>query len=220
MRHPETESIAEIQRHLTVPLINAGNGTDQHPTQALVDWYTLLKWRPDVGSVNCPADKKIRIGVVGEPNTMRAVRSFLLCAPYFAPGIEEITIISGSDNPIEGAIEERLRGANIRVEFESSLTKVLPTLDAVYINSIALLEDGYHELASDYRLHRGSPLKKDAVILHPFARKGELDPSLDETPHNLYFAQAAGAVFIRQALLICVLGRLAALPGSVLYLAK
>ena len=56
--------------------------------------------------------------------------------------------------------------------------------------------------------------------MHPLARRQELSPHLDDTRHNLYFAQAAGAVYLRQALLICVLGRLASLPTSVLYLAS
>ena len=221
MRHPKAEAIPEIRKNLTLPLINAGNGTDQHPTQALVDWYTLLKWRPGIGSGTLPLEQRLHIGVVGEPNSMRAMRSFLLIAPFFASSIRELSIISPSDNPIAGTIEARLKAAGINVSTSKRLGPVLPNLDVVYINSIALLADGgYHELASDYRLSKDSPLKPGSVILHPFARRGELDPDLDPTPHNLYFAQAAGAVYIRQALLICLLGRLAALPGSILYLAK
>lgn len=221
MRHPKSEAIGEVRRNLTLPLINAGNGTDQHPTQALVDWYTLLKWRPEIGAPAVRGDRRVHIGVVGEPNSMRAVRSFLMMAPFFAASISELTIISPSGAQLEGEIAQRLAAAGIQVSVGRSLTQILPHLDVVYINSIALLADGgYHELARDYRLDAQSRLKRDAVILHPFARRGELDPSLDETAHNLYFAQAASAVFIRQALLICLLGRLAALPGSVLYLAK
>ena len=220
MRHPRTEAVAEVRQNLTLPLINAGNGTGQHPTQALVDWYTLLKWRPEICADEVPESQRLHIGVVGEPNSMRAVRSFLLMAPFFAPAIGRLSIISPSEDPLEGELERRLTAAGIQFSVGSRLAPVLPELDVVYINSIALLEDGYHELASDYRLHRGSDLKRDAVILHPFARRGEVDPHLDTTPHNLYFAQAAGAVFIRQALLICVLGRISALPGSFLYLAK
>ncbi len=92
---------------------------------------------------------------------------------------------------------------------------VTEDLDVVYMNSIALLGDSYKTLDSRYRLHAESKLKPDAVILHPMARRSELDTSLDLTPHNLYFAQAAGAVFIRQAILICLLGRVAAIPGSI-----
>ena len=76
----------------------------------------------------------------------------------------------------------------------------------------ALFGDSYKALDSRYKLDAQSGLKMDAVILHPLARLDELDTSLDKTPHNLYFSQAHGAVFVRQALLLAVLGRLDRLP--------
>ena len=79
----------------------------------------------------------------------------------------------------------------------------LPSLDVVYINAIVWSGGGYQEHGSEYRLSKDSPLKKDAIILHPLARGEELSTDLDETDHNWYFAQARGAVFIRMALLTC-----------------
>jgi aspartate carbamoyltransferase catalytic subunit len=75
------------------------------------------------------------------------------------------------------------------------------------MNSIALLGDSYKQLDSRFQLNAQSPLKKDAVVMHPLARRDELDVSLDGTDHNLYFAQAASAVFSRQAVLLTVFGR-------------
>ena len=91
----------------------------------------------------------------------------------------------------------------------------LPDLDVIYMNSIAFLGDSYKTLDSRYKLNAESPLKEDAVILHPLARREELDTSLDKTSHNLYFSQAHGAIFMRQALLMAVLGRLKALPSFI-----
>ena len=85
---------------------------------------------------------------------------------------------------------------------------VLSDLDVIYMNSIALLGDSYRELDGRFKLRADSDLKEGAVIMHPLARRDELDTSLDATAHNMYFAQAAGAVFLRQAVLIAVLGRL------------
>ena len=96
----------------------------------------------------------------------------------------------------------------------------MPDLDVIYMNSIALLEGNYELLDAGFQLSSASPLKRDAVVLHPLARRDELDESLDSTAHNLYFAEAAGAVFLRQALLISVLGRIESLPDSILYLAS
>ncbi len=220
MRHPKSEAVSQLQTHLRLPLINAGNGTDEHPTQALVDWYTLLKWRPELCASELPRSKRIRLGIIGDPSTMRTVRSFLYLACCFAPAISELYIISPNKSEPTGALKRSLSSAGIPLTTTDKLGPILPSLDVVYINSIALLDDGYHELSGDYNLSASSRLKKGAVILHPFARRGELAEDLDGTEHNLYFAQAAGAVYLRQALLICLLERLTALPGGVLYLAK
>ena len=73
----------------------------------------------------------------------------------------------------------------------------------VYINAIAWVGDSYEEYGLKYILNRDSPLKKDAIILHPLARGKELSTDLDDTSHNWYFDQARGAVYIRMALLTC-----------------
>ncbi|HSP41636.1 MAG TPA: hypothetical protein VLO11_02090, partial [Luteolibacter sp.] len=75
--------------------------------------------------------------------------------------------------------------------------------------------DSYKKLDSRFKLTAESPIKKSAVILHPLARLDELDTSLDKTSHNLYFSQAHGAVFVRQALLLAALGRLKSLPNLI-----
>src|SRR3546814_18296718 len=75
------------------------------------------------------------------------------------------------------------------------------------MNSIAFLGDSYRSLDSRFKLNQDSELKEDAVVLHTLARLDELDPNLDGTHHNLYFTQAHGAVFMRQALFISLLNR-------------
>ena len=104
-------------------------------------------------------------------------------------------------------LEHRVNDSTIPIEYTNDITEVLGDLDVIYINSIALLGDSYRRLDHRYKLDASSKLKRGAVIMHPLARRDELDVSLDDTEHNLYFAQAAGAVFSRQALLVSVLGR-------------
>ena len=82
---------------------------------------------------------------------------------------------------------------------------VLPTLDVVYINAIAWTGDSYESHGTKYALNADSDFKPGAIVLHPLARGAELDRNLDDTPHNWYFAQARGAVFIRMALLSATL---------------
>lgn len=219
MRHPRTEAIDEIAQNLTLPLINAGNGTGEHPTQALLDWYALLKWRPDLAS-KLPAGKKLHLGIVGTPRNMRAVKSFLRTSLLFRGAIDRITVISETAEPIGPRLLVDTDASPIDVRIVDRLDDVVGELDVIYMNSIALLEGNYELLDAGFRLTADSRLKHDAVILHPLARRDELDESLDSTPHNLYFAEAAGAVFLRQALLISVLGRIESLPDSILYLAS
>ena len=214
VRHPDTNSLDALRENYTGPLINAGNGSGQHPTQALVDWYALLKWRPDLASENCAADKQIHLGVVGTPGSMRAVNSFVQLALLFEPAIKHLTVVSEMADPLGARLTKRVHGSSIDIEVTNDIQQVLPDLDVIYMNSIAFLGDDYKVLDSRYKLDATSPLKPSSVILHPLARRDELDTNLDESAHNLYFAQAAGAVFVRQAILTAVLARTGALSDA------
>lgn len=214
MRHPETDSVELVRQNLTAPLINAGNGTGQHPTQALLDWYALLKWRPVLASDACPKEARIHLGVIGTPGSMRAVNSFVQLALLFQPAVERITIVSEMADPLGATLSRRSREVGVDISVTNDIREVLPELDVIYMNSIAFLGDDYKTLDARFKLDRSSPLKPGSVIMHPLARRDELCTSLDETPHNLYFAQAAGAVFVRQAVLTAVLARCGALADA------
>lgn len=217
MRHTETDSIERVRECLMRPLINAGNGSGEHPTQALTDWYALLKWRPDL-LLPEPRGDKIHLGIVGTPGSMRAVKSFVLLALLFEAHISKITVVSEMADPLGLELGRADEASRVPIEVCQDLRDVLPELDVVYMNSIAFLGDSYRDLDASFRLTSESPLKEGAVVMHPLARKSELDRSVDDTDHNLYFAQAGGAVFVRQALLVSVLGRLRALPDHLHYL--
>jgi aspartate carbamoyltransferase catalytic subunit len=146
---------------------------------------------------------------------MRAVKSFLLTALLFPGSIKRITVISEMVDSLGEKPAEQVDESPIQVDRAHDLQKVIGDLDLIYLNSIAFLGDSYRNLDGRYKLNAQTALKEDAVVMHPLARNDELDTSLDNTPHNLYFAQAAGAVFLRQALLICLLGRIANLPPSI-----
>ncbi|MCB0279152.1 MAG: aspartate carbamoyltransferase [Calditrichaeota bacterium] len=214
MRHPETSAIEEIMQTLRIPLINAGNGTGEHPTQALADWYAILKWRPDLKS-EVSNDKKIHLGIIGTPGTMRAVKSFLRMSIIFKDVIREISFISEMADPLGQELLDELKAAGIDFRIVHDINNVLNDLDVIYMNSITFINDSYLSLDATFRLDKNSRLKKDAVVLHPLARLDELDTNLDNTTHNLYFTQAHGAVFIRQALLIAIQNRLDRLPKNI-----
>lgn len=213
MRHPDTNSIDEIRKNLQRPLINAGNGSGHHPTQALIDWYALLKWRPELRHEDCPEDRRVHLGIIGTPGSMRAVKSFLRLALLFSGAVKRITLISELADPVGLELTDSIEESPIPIDMTNDAQEVMPDLDVIYVNSIAFLGDSYRNLDTRYKLNRSSNLKKDAVIMHPLARNDELAEDLDSTEHNLYFAQAAGAVFVRQTLLTAVLDRLGRISG-------
>lgn len=215
MRHTDTSSVSEIQQTLRIPLINAGNGTGEHPTQALADWYALLKWRPELGTEKVETSKQIHLGIIGTPGSMRAVRSFLILSLLFKNAIQSITIVSELADPLGTDLEDLLKDSQIKYAIENDLKIVENHLDVLYMNSITFLGDAYRSLDSRFQLTRQSNLKPEAVIMHPLARKNELSTHIDQTEHNLYFSQAAGAVYLRQALYLCILDRLDRLPRSI-----
>jgi aspartate carbamoyltransferase catalytic subunit len=207
LRDIHEESVYDMLPSLRVPIINAGNGIDEHPTQALTDLYALFKWRPELTQDNSADEDKIRIGVVGVPNRMRTVRSLLLLLSLFSNAIHEVVIVTDKDEPFDHGQLEELVESGLNVRISRSLNKELPELDVVYINSIAWVGDSFEKLGENLALTSQSPLKKGAIIMHPLARGSELSTDLDNTEHNWYFAQARGAVYIRMALLTSVVQR-------------
>ncbi len=220
MRHTETDSIDELQTKLRLPLINAGNGSGEHPTQALADWFAILKWKPELKNDLIEEKDKIHLGILGTPGSMRAVNSFLRMSLLFKSGVRKITIISEMADPLGPELEDQLNKSGIESSTTNDITEVLSDLDVVYMNSIAFLGDSYKTLDSRFKIDETSELKKNAVVLHPLARLDELDPIIDGTNHNLYFTQAHGAVFVRQALMISVLNRFDRIPKESLHLKK
>lgn len=206
LRDVNENSVIEMMETLRIPIINAGNGTDEHPTQALADVYTILKWHPQL--MNGKA-APIKIGIIGVPSRMRTVRSLLILLNRFADAIDEVVIIhDGKTKELfsEGQ-KEGLEEAGLKIRTTTELNAELPNLDVVYINAISWVKDDYEVMGESLKLSIDSPLKPGSIILHPLARGDELSPSLDNTPHNWYFAQARGAVFVRMALLTCLTQR-------------
>jgi len=205
LRDSNEKAVYEMLESLRIPIVNGGNGIDEHPTQAMADIYALLKWRPALCNPEAEGTQRIRFGIIGVPGEMRTVRSLLILISLFAPAFEEVVIITDESSPFAEGQREELEKAGLSLRVTAELDKELPDLDVVYINAIAWVGDDYKELGTRYRLNAASPLKAGAAIMHPLARGAELARDLDSTAHNWYFAQARGAVFMRMALLSTIL---------------
>lgn len=201
LRDSNETAIYEMLEVLRIPIINAGNGTDEHPTQALADMYTIFKWRPALMMEGIKEEDKVTIGIIGNPGRMRTVRSLLLFLSRYSESFKEVVIVCNSDEPFDKEQREELEAEGMTLRLSRDLDSELPSFDIVYINAIAWVGNTYEEHGIEYKLSKNSPLKKSAIILHPLARGEELDTDLDDTSHNWYFAQARGAVFSRMALM-------------------
>ncbi len=205
LRDRNEDSVFEMIDTLRVPIINAGNGIDEHPTQALADLYTVFKWRPELTGPN--VTERVRFGVIGNPRKMRTVRSLLRLLCLFSSVIEEVVIVNPETDLFDDGERERLEDSGLRIGTERRLGAALRELDVIYINSIAWIGDTFERLTGDLRLTARSSFKPGAIVLHPLARGEELAVSLDDTPHNWYFSQARGATFLRMALLTSMVER-------------
>jgi aspartate carbamoyltransferase catalytic subunit len=201
LRDSNADAIYEMHDALRIPIVNAGNGIDEHPTQALADIYAIFKWRPHLMVGDVKPEEKVTIGIIGVPGRMRTVRSLLTLLSRFDDAFKEVVIVCNTDKAFSEGQREQLEKDGLNLTVTRTLNDALPKMDIVYINAIAWVGDSYEEHGLEYGLSADSPLKKDAIILHPLARGDELDTELDNTPHNWYFAQARGAVFMRMALL-------------------
>ena len=213
LRDTNADAVYQMSESLRIPIINAGNGIDEHPTQAMADLYTIFKWRPQLVEKEVPEGDRIRIGVVGIPKRMRTVRSLLRIFSKFPGMVRELilfhepSINPDDDTYFDPGQREELEAVGIKVSTSSNLMQEISELDVIYINAIAWVGDNYEVHGRSFHLSRDLPYKPDAIILHPLARGEELGTCLDPSPHNWYFSQARGAVFIRMALLTCMVER-------------
>lgn len=207
LRDTRAESLEEMLSSLRIPIINAGNGIMEHPTQAMADLYTIFKWRPALINKDVEEKDKIKIGIIGVEHKMRTVRSLLKIFSVFPQAFSEIHIFSTDPDEDESGFLEEMRDRGLNIIEGNKFEDVVSDLDVVYINAIAWVGDSFETYGAEFKLDASTSFKDDAIILHPLARGEELSTELDNTPHNWYFSQARGAVFVRMALLTCLVHR-------------
>lgn len=208
LRDTREESLTEMMHSLRIPIINAGNGTDEHPTQAMADIYTIFKWRPELSQKEVPEDRKIKVGIIGVPHKMRTVRSLLKIFSVFPQAFSEIYIFSNESDPSEEVLYKELEAKGLTlIRTQDGFKERVSELDVVYINAIAWIGNDFETYGHEFSLDLKTAFKPGAIVLHPLARGDELSTDLDHTAFNWYFSQARGAVFIRMALLTCLVHR-------------
>ena len=202
IRHPLEGAARMAAEFSSAPVINAGTGAEEHPTQALLDLYTIRK---ETGTID-----GLTIGLVGDLRYGRTVHSLAFALSLYKV---KLVLISPDILKMRKEVAEEV-SRKINVTETSSLKDRLRELDVVYMTRVqkerfADLQE-YEKVKGSYRLMADdlARTKKSSIVMHPLPRVDEVDPSVDSTPHAKYFQQVGNGVVLRMALLGLVFGAL------------
>jgi aspartate carbamoyltransferase catalytic subunit len=194
LRHTEQDGATRAAAVSPVPVINAGDGNGgQHPTQALLDLYTIWRERGALDGLS--------IAMVGELDCGRTVRSLA----YLLSKYERVKVhfVSPPEVQMQQDILEHLDRHGTWYELQPDLSKVIRDIDVLYLTRIK--PDRVRERSSLAGCTADAAtvrcMRQDAMILHPLPRTVELDPVVDRDPRARYFQQATNGLFVRMALL-------------------
>ena len=203
MRHPKEGAPYVASMHASIPVINAGDGGHNHPTQTLTDLLTIksLKGHLDNLTIGCCGDLKFG----------RTVHSLINAMVQF-PNIKFV-FISPEELRIPTYLrEETLDANNVEYKEVRVLEDVMPDLDILYMTRVQkerfFNEEDYIRLKDSFILDNAKMklAKEDMLVLHPLPRVNEISTEVDEDPRAVYFKQAQYGVYVRMALIMTLLG--------------
>jgi aspartate carbamoyltransferase catalytic subunit len=211
MRHPVggfAERVAWMLAHTNreIPVLNAGSGADQHPTQALLDIYTLERSFEDIGGI----DGK-HVAFVGDLMRGRTVRSLAWLLTLY----RDMTLYFVAPEPLQVGqdILDLLDQAGTKYVVTQDFTSVMPLVDAIYMTRIQdeWDVDGESSTIDTTAFSIGAEhmdiIKQSAVIMHPLPRREEVSTDIDNEPRAIYWRQMRNGMWIRAALILSTFGR-------------
>ena len=201
IRHPQIGSVAEAAKFAKVPVINAGDGAGEHPTQALVDLYTIFTEKKRLNN--------LKIGILGDLKYGRTTNSLLSLFGEYKDN--HFTLISDQFLSLTTERRERLNSYNYQFTETDNLENAIKDLDVLYVTRVqkerfeSLSE--YDRVKNLYRVNKKALLhaKSNLIIMHPLPRVSEIDPEIDFLPSAKYFKQAENSLYVRMALLTLML---------------
>ena len=202
MRHPKEGAPLVASEHSLIPVINAGDGGHQHPTQTLTDLFTIRSLRGEI--------KDLTIGLCGDLKFGRTVHSLINALVRYT-GIKFVLISPEELRVPEYIREDVLEKHNIPFKEVDSLDDVMGELDILYMTRVQrerlFNEEDYIRLKYFFILtpEKIQLAKKDMMVLHPLPRVNEISVEVDDDPRAMYFTQAKYGVFIRMALILTLL---------------
>ena len=202
VRHPLDGSARVAAEASKVPVLNAGDGVNQHPSQTLLDLYTILKEKKTLDN--------LKIAFVGDLKYGRTVHSLVKAISHFNP---KIYFIAPEILRIPEYILDDLEELGIEYEVLEDFRECLADIDVFYMTRVQRErfpdEEEYEKVKGIYVISKENIIgkcKDDMIILHPLPRVDEINTDLDDTKHALYFKQAKNGVPVRQAMMLIALG--------------
>ena len=202
MRHPKEGAPVVAARRAGVPIINAGDGAHNHPTQTLTDLLTI--WRSK------HTFEGLTIGLCGDLKFGRTVHSLVAAMARYS-GIKFVFIAPEELRFPRYIIEDELESRGIEYKEVTTMEEVMPELDVLYMTRVQkerfFNEADYIRLKDTYILtpDKLEPAKKDMIVMHPLPRVNEISVTVDDDPRAAYFPQAKNGMFIRMALILKML---------------
>lgn len=202
MRHTDIGAAERAASVATVPIINAGDGAGEHPTQALLDLYSIQKERGSIDGLS--------IAMIGDLAYGRTVHSLSYMLTNFK-GVR-IYFVSPENVKVPSYVKHYLEEQGVAYEETEDLLEVLPHADVLYQTRIQKERfpsvEEYRKAEGQYIINRDilQAMRKDTIILHPLPRAGEIAVEVDADPRAAYFRQAQNGLYIRMALVEKCLG--------------
>ncbi|WML67760.1 MAG: aspartate carbamoyltransferase catalytic subunit [Methanoregula sp. SKADARSKE-2] len=199
IRHPREGAARLAAEFATVPVINAGDGAGQHPSQTLLDLYTISQSMPIDG---------IDIALVGDLRYGRTAHSLASALSLYNARLHAI---SPPGLELPSALSADLKDKGMEIVEHDTIDDVISALDVLYVTRIQRERfpdsASYFNVTSSYRITPEllADAKKNLIVLHPLPRVDEIDPRLDESPHARYFEQSKNGVPVRMAMLMKVM---------------
>lgn len=203
MRHPLEGSARRAAEASDKPILNGGDGANQHPTQTLLDLFTIQECQKKLTGLT--------VAMVGDLKYGRTVHSLASGLKEFNP---TFYFVAPDFLQMPDSILRELKAAGIKYYFKKTIDEVIGKADILYMTRIQKERFSditeYEKAKSLYILDLPhlKNVKKNLRIMHPLPRVGEITPAVDTTPYAYYFQQAENGLYVRQALLGLVLGKL------------
>ena len=200
LRHPKEGAARLSSTFVDIPVINSGDGAGQHPTQTLLDLFTIREERGDIGNLS--------VTLVGDLRYGRTAHSLSLALARFGA---EMTFVAPKSIQMPDHIIEDLKEIGATVTLSEDLKDSICSADVTYVTRIQkerfATEEEYYEVAGAYKIDMEilECAQSDMIIMHPLPRVDEIHYEVDTTPHAKYFVQAFNGVPTRMALLYLVL---------------